>query len=171
MPNRTAPIGRLCSWRGGFVIVLMCLLSAGCGGKVVDLGISREKLDAEIAKSSEKPVLVDFWKFGCASCMMVDPVMDQLAKEYDGRVIVSKFMMEHFWFAPTDWGVFKRYSFGFFPTVILFVDGKERHRWVWNVDTKAYREVLDPLVGPAPTTQPGSTTAAATEPSPLSPPE
>ena len=73
--------------------------------------------------------------------------------------------MEHLWFQPTDWEVFKRYGFVFFPTVILFVDGQEKHRWVWNLNMNDYHEVLNPLVGPPttqPTTQPASGPAATT---------
>jgi hypothetical protein len=88
-----------------------------------------------------------------------DPVMDQLADEYRGWVVIARFMAVHFWLAPTNWEVFKRYSFSYRPTVILLVDGKGRGRWVWDLKTDAYRKVLDPLVSrrPAP---PDSTAAA-----------
>lgn len=134
-------------------MLLLAVLLAGCSGKVVDLGADREKLDQLLARE-DKPVLVDFWKWGCASCMSIDPLMDQLAQEYDGRVVVAKFWTVHFWLAPTDWKVFRRYNFGFFPTVILFSHGQELDRWVWNLDANAYRKVLDPIVPPPPATQP-----------------
>jgi len=161
-PNGNARTHSLRRGGGMFVVALACLLPAGCSGKVVDLGASREKLDECILQSSDKPLLVDFWKFGCASCMSLEPVMDKLAQEYDGRVTVARFFMDHLWFEPTDWEVFKRYGFGFFPTVILFVNGQEQHRWVWDLEMKNYHEVLQPLVGP-PTTQPA--TQPATRPS------
>lgn len=144
-----------------FAAALTCMLAAGCGGKSLDLGTSTEKLDKEIALSSSKPLIVDFWKMGCASCMSLEPVIAKLSEEYDGQVTVGRFWMEHFWFEPTNWDVFKRYSFAFFPTVILFVNGKEVHRWVWVLEMNEYRKILDPLVGRTPTTRPDSTPPTA----------
>lgn len=126
-----------------------CLLLGGCSSKCVNLGADRKKLDEVLL--SDQPVLVNFWKWGCASCMSVEPVMNTLADEYRGRVVVARFQAAYFWLAATDYEVFKRYNFSFFPTAILFVDGQERHRWVWNTSADAYREVLDPLVGQATT--------------------
>jgi thioredoxin 1 len=131
----------------GLAVAASVALLAGCGGKCENLGADRCKLDETL--KSDKPVLVDFYKWGCASCLSVDPVKDQLADEYRGRAVVARFWMAHFWFAPTDWEVFKRYSFGFFPTVILFVDGKEKCRWVWDTNADNYRKELDKLVPPA----------------------
>ena len=39
---------------------------------------------------SEKPVLVDLWAPWCAPCLAIAPVVEQLAREYDGRVVVGK---------------------------------------------------------------------------------
>ena len=144
------------------VLCWMGLLLSGCSSTTVDLESSTAKLDAVIAKSYSQPVLVDFWKFGCASCMSLEPVIGKLADDYKGRVVVGRFLADQFWFEPTNWEVFKRYGFAFFPTVILFVDGKEKHRWVWNLDVTAYRKELDPLVaGSASPSRRGSTSAPA----------
>ncbi|MCG3177971.1 MAG: hypothetical protein BIFFINMI_00294 [Phycisphaerae bacterium] len=157
---------RVSTAAGVLVVCLGGLMLGGCTGKVVDLGKDKEQLDDLIAKSNQKPVMVDFWKFGCASCMSLEPVMDKLAGEYDGRVIVARYQMEYLWFQPTNWEVFKRYGFAFFPTVILFIDGKEQHRWIWNLDDDAYRLVLDPLVPPPPPSAetPASTATPTTAP-------
>jgi len=42
------------------------------------------------ALDSEKAVIVDFWAEWCGPCKMVGPVVEQIAKDYDGKAVVGK---------------------------------------------------------------------------------
>ena len=44
----------------------------------------------EVVTKSDKPVLVDFWAEWCGPCRMVGPVVEELAKEYEGKAVIGK---------------------------------------------------------------------------------
>lgn len=79
--------------------------------------ISDQDFDKEVLKSSV-PVLVDFWAEWCGPCRQLSPVIDEIAKEMDGKVKVVKVNIDQNPEAPTQYGVRG------IPTLMLFKDGQ-----------------------------------------------
>ena len=67
---------------------------------------------------SEMPVVIDFWAEWCGPCRMIAPIVDELATEYEGRVLVAKCDVEECEEAVAKFGVRN------IPTVV-FVKGGE----------------------------------------------
>lgn len=66
-----------------------------------------------------KPVVVDFWATWCGPCMGMAPVIDALAKEYEGRVEIGKYNVDEESDFSTECGIRA------LPTILFFKDGKK----------------------------------------------
>jgi thioredoxin 1 len=73
--------------------------------------------EPEILKS-DIPAMVDFWAPWCGPCHVIAPIIEELAKEYAGKVKVAKMNVDENPATPS------RYGIRGIPTVILFKDGQ-----------------------------------------------
>ena len=77
-----------------------------------------DKNFAEEVLNEDLPVLVDFWATWCGPCRSISPIIEELAKEFTGRVKVTKLNVDESPATPSQYGVRG------IPTLILFKGGK-----------------------------------------------
>ena len=79
--------------------------------------VSDATFDKEVLQSAT-PVLVDYWAEWCGPCKMIAPVLEDMAKEYAGRLTVAKLDID------ANPGITSQFGIRGIPTLILFKAGK-----------------------------------------------
>lgn len=87
------------------------------------LHTSETAFENDVLKSNV-PVVVDFWAEWCGPCRVIAPIVEELSKEYDGKVQFAKVNVDE---SPDLAG---RFGVQGIPTLIIFKDGKEVGRLV-----------------------------------------
>jgi len=85
--------------------------------KVIEL--TDQNFEKEVLQS-DIPVLVDFWAPWCQPCLMMAPILDELAKELDGKIKIVKIDTQ----VPTHQQLAIHYDIRSIPNMKLFKDGK-----------------------------------------------
>ncbi|MBR6385817.1 MAG: thioredoxin [Ruminococcus sp.] len=57
---------------------------------MAEIVITKENFDSEVRNYKGLPVLLDFWAGWCGPCMMLSPIVEEIANEYDGKIKVGK---------------------------------------------------------------------------------
>lgn len=79
--------------------------------------LTQDNFESEALKSAT-PVLVDFWAEWCGPCKMVAPVLDELAKEYEGKIKIAKVDVDQ------NQQVAGNFNIRSIPTLLFFKNGQ-----------------------------------------------
>jgi thioredoxin-like negative regulator of GroEL len=130
---------------GRWGLVLLCGLLAttlgGCATGTQWARVSDQQDFQHRISSAAQPVLVEFYRTECPHCWGVAPVLNSLSDDYQGRVT---FLAVEY---SQGGALFGQYGIRGTPTVLLFVGGVERGRWVGEGSKNVYSRALDSALG------------------------
>lgn len=88
-----------------------------------EITLTDANFDEQVVKNS-LPVLVDFWAVWCGPCQMQNPILEEVAKEMEGKAVVGKLNVDE---NPNTAG---KYGVMSIPTLLLFHKGQIIRQWV-----------------------------------------
>jgi thioredoxin 1 len=94
----------------------------------------------ELVLKSENPVMVDFWAEWCGPCRMIAPIIEDIAKEFSGKVVVAKCDVDN---SPA---VAAKFGIRNIPTVLFFKNGKVADKQVGAVPKANFVNKLNILI-------------------------
>jgi len=104
------------------------------------LEVSDSNFDTEVLQS-QVPVLVDFWAEWCGPCKMLAPIVEALAREYEGKVKVAKVNVDE------NIATASRFRIQGIPTLLLFKGGQVREQLVGTQPKSVVEKALAKHVG------------------------
>ena len=90
--------------------------------------------------SGDKPVMIDFWATWCGPCRMLGPIVEEIAQEYDGKVVVAKCDVDE-----AD-EVAMQFRIRNIPTLMFFKGGEMVNRLVGAVPKSDITAILDSII-------------------------
>ena len=102
---------------------------------MAEITLTADNFEQEVLKS-DIPVLVDFWAVWCGPCQMLAPTIEELAREYEGRVKVGKVNVDEQPELARQFGIMS------IPTMIVFKNGEKVNQLVGAVPKESILDLL-----------------------------
>ncbi|KAL5224383.1 hypothetical protein ABZP36_011022 [Zizania latifolia] len=116
-------------------------LACRCKNAVDEVVVADDKNWESMVLGSESPVLVEFWAPWCGPCRMIAPVIDELAKEYVGKIRCFKVNTDDSPNIATTYGIRS------IPTVLVFSNGEKKESVIGAVPKTTLTTIVDKYVG------------------------
>lgn len=100
------------------------------------LHLTQGNFEEEVLKSAS-PVLVDFWAEWCGPCRMIAPLIEEIAKDYQGKLKVAKLNVDE------EREIALKYSIRSIPTLILFKEGKPAEQIIGALPKSALKSKIE----------------------------
>ncbi|WP_304529039.1 thioredoxin TrxA [Dyella sp. OK004] len=101
--------------------------------------VSDDAFEQEVLKS-DTPVLLDFWAEWCGPCKAIAPILDDLAKQYEGKLRIAKINIDHNQKTPRNYGVRG------IPTLMVFKNGKVEATQIGAVSKGQLAQMIDKAI-------------------------
>jgi thioredoxin 1 len=94
-----------------------------------------------VVLQSKSPVVVDFWAQWCAPCLAAAPVLEELSKEYDGKINFAKVNVDE------NGPLAVKYGITAIPTMLIFKGGQPVQQILGYRPKKEFKKVFDEVLG------------------------
>jgi len=94
-----------------------------------------------IVLQSKSPVMVDFWAQWCGPCLATAPILEELAKDYNGKIDFAKVDVD------ANGPLAAKYGIASIPTMLLFKGGQPVQQIIGYRPKKELQKVLDDVLG------------------------
>ncbi len=105
---------------------------------MADLKFTDQTFQQDVLQS-QTPVLVDFWAEWCQPCKIVSPIIDELAKEYEGKLVVGKLNVD-------ENQVSGNYNVMSIPTIMIFKNGQPVKSVVGAQSKENFKKAIDEVL-------------------------